>query len=86
MTITQIKKEISTHLLRQRVFQFRRVTLFLLGIVLLSGIIIAAWFAGENRISQIFGEINSLQENPPMWIEAPMVMGKYLLAPTVVLF
>ncbi|MEM7727022.1 MAG: glycosyltransferase, partial [Cyanobacteria bacterium P01_A01_bin.45] len=44
-----------------------------------------AWFAGENKISGIFAELNYIQKNPPIWLEVPMVTGKYLLAPTVAL-
>ena len=61
-------------------------TLFLLGIVLLSGAGVIAWFAVVVVIQQIFTQIQSMQDNPPMWLEVPMVTGKYLLAPTIVLF
>jgi cellulose synthase (UDP-forming) len=70
---------------RRGVLQPRLATLFLLGIVVLSGVIVTAWFAGVGAIEKIFSQIHFLQENPPMWIEVPMVMGEYLLAPTVVL-
>lgn len=64
----------------------RLATLCLLSIVVLSGAFVAAWFAGVGAIQRIFAQIQFMQENPPMWIEVPMVMGGYLLAPTVVLF
>jgi cellulose synthase (UDP-forming) len=63
----------------------RSPTLILLGIVILSAIIVVAWFAGEHRISQIFEYANILQQNPPMWLDLPMVREKYLLAPTIFL-
>lgn len=85
MTITQTGQTKSQRHLRKRIFKIRTATLFLLSIIILSAIIVAAWFTGENKINAIFAEINFLQQNPPMWLEAPMVTGKYLLAPTVAL-
>ncbi len=85
MTITQPGQPKDDRHLRKRIFKIRVATLFLLSIVILSAIIVAAWFTGENKINAIFAEINFLQQNPPMWLEAPMVTGKYLLAPTVAL-
>ncbi len=70
----------------QQVMQPQLATLFLLSIVFLSGAGVTAWFAGVGVIQQIFTQIQLMQDNPPMWLEVPMVAGKYLLAPTVVLF
>ena len=64
----------------------RMATLVMLSVVFISGLIVAGWFAGEHRISTIFEQINQLQQNPPMWLEAPMVAGEYLIAPLVILF
>jgi len=85
MTPSDLRSEASKSRNRKGVLQPRFATLFLVGIVVLSGGIVTAWFAGVGAIQQIFSQINFLQENPPMWIEVPMVMGEYLLAPTVVL-
>ena len=63
----------------------RLATLVILGTVALSGVIVAAWFAQQGTISTIFQQLNQLQENPPMWIEAPMQIGQYLLFWTVAL-
>ncbi|MCA1992213.1 MAG: glycosyltransferase [Coleofasciculus sp. S288] len=71
---------------RKRGVQPRLATLFMLGIVVLAGGIVTAWFAGVGQIEQIFNQLQVIQDNPPMWIEVPMVMGEYLIAPTVVLF
>lgn len=60
-------------------------TLVMLGITILSGAIVAAWFAGEGTILKIFAQLNAIQESPPLWLEVPMTTGKYLLAPTVLL-
>ncbi len=54
-------------------------TLIMLSTVVMSGAIVAAWFAGQGAISTIFQQLNLLQESPPMWIEAPMMIGHYLL-------
>lgn len=70
----------------KQAMQPRLATLFLLGIVFLSGAGVTAWFAGVGVIQQIFTQIQLMQDNPPMLLEVPMVAGKYLLAPTVVLF
>lgn len=85
MTTSDLRSEASNSRNRKGVLQPRFATLFLVGIVVLSGAIVTAWFAGVGAIQQIFSQIHFLQENPPMWIEVPMVMGEYLLAPTVVL-
>jgi cellulose synthase (UDP-forming) len=60
-------------------------TLVMLGIVALSGAVTAAWFAGEGTISTLFQRLDQLQASSPMWIEAPMMVGNYLLFWTVVL-
>lgn len=94
MTITQLKKKNVSRLRQRRLvkklryrswFKLRKATLFVLSIVFLFSIIVAAWFAGEDTISGIFAQIHLFQENPPIWLEVPMVKGKYLLAPTVAL-
>ena len=61
-------------------------TLVMVAVVLLSGAIVSAWFAGQGTISKIFFQINQIQERPPLWLEVPMVAGGYLLFPTVALF
>ncbi len=66
--------------------RIRLATLCLLSIVVLSGVFVAAWFAGVGAIQRIFAQVQFMQENPPVWLEVPIVMGEYLLAPTVVLF
>lgn len=66
--------------------RIRLATLCLLSIVVLSGAFVVAWFSGVGAIQQIFTQLQFMQENPPIWLEAPKGMGEYLLAPTVVLF
>jgi cellulose synthase (UDP-forming) len=57
----------------------------MLGVVLLTGAFVAAWFAGQGTISKIVAQINALEQSPPLWLEVPMVAGQYLLFPTVIL-
>lgn len=67
-------------------FRPQLATLVMVGVVVLSGVIVAAWFAGQGTISRIFYQLNELQEHPPLWLQVPMVAGAYLLVPTVMLF
>ncbi|MGD1921718.1 MAG: cellulose synthase catalytic subunit, partial [Pleurocapsa sp.] len=30
--------------------------------------------------------MNLLQENPPVWVEAPVVMSRFLLLPSIIIF
>ena len=61
-------------------------TLVLLGIVVIAAVIVLLWATEIGRIDDIFAYLNSLQQQPPMWVEAPMVMSQFLLAPTVISF
>ncbi|OLP16542.1 cellulose synthase catalytic subunit [Leptolyngbya sp. 'hensonii'] len=63
----------------------RLATIILLSVVVLSGLIVAGWFAGEGRISGIFNQLQAILTHPPLWLMVPMVAGEYLLAPTVIL-
>lgn len=47
-------------------FRPQTTTLILLGIVLLSGAIVAGWFTGQGTISRIFTQLNALQNQPPL--------------------
>lgn len=85
MKLTHIDKKNKKYLGKKNIVKPRKATLILLSAFILSAIIVFAWFTGENRINAIFAEINFLQENPPLWLEVPMVAGRYLLVPTVVL-
>ncbi len=85
MAISQFK-----HLKRSRFLQRfprpRLATLVMLGVVAVSGLMVTAWFAGEDQITNIFAQLQRLQESPPMWLAVPMVSVEYLLAWTVILF
>lgn len=66
-------------------WQPRKATLVMVSILLISGFIVAGWFAGEGSITKVARQITMLQENPPLWLEVPMVTGGYLLVPTVLM-
>ncbi|MEH1822790.1 MAG: glycosyltransferase [Nostoc sp.] len=83
MSGSKLRYQPAPNTVSKRVIQFHTATLILLVIVLFSGIIIAGWFAGEDRISGIFAQINYWQMHPPMWLKIPRIEGKYLLLPTV---
>ncbi len=61
-------------------------TLLLLGITLIAALIVILWAIGLGQIEDIFAYLNLLQEQPPMWVEAPMVMSRFLLLPTIIVF
>ena len=63
----------------------RTATFVMIAIVLVTGAIAAAWFAGNGTISIIFQRLEQLQKSPPMWIEAPKMVGQYLVFWTVAL-
>jgi cellulose synthase (UDP-forming) len=66
-------------------FPVRLATLVMLAIIFVTGLIVAAWFAGNGTIGQIFAQLQMLQKTPPWWLEVPMVTSNYLLFPTVAL-
>jgi cellulose synthase (UDP-forming) len=70
----------------KQALQSRLATLFILGTFSLFCTILVAWFLGIGVVSNIFHSLELIQQNPPMWLEVPRVMGEYLLAPTVALF
>jgi cellulose synthase (UDP-forming) len=60
-------------------------TLVMLGSVIATGGLVAAWFSGNGTLYHLFAKLQSMQNHPPMWLEVPMVMGEYLLTPTIAL-
>ncbi len=80
-----LRKNSKRHRFR-RIFRLRMATLVMLSVVVASGAIAAAWFVGEGTISQLFAQLQVLQDNPPLWLTAPKVPHhKYLLLPTIAL-
>ena len=77
MTVDKIKAQaIKPHL----------ATLILIGIVLAGGLIVFFWATGIGVITDVFAYLNLLQENPPMWVKAPVVMSRFLLLPSILIF
>jgi cellulose synthase (UDP-forming) len=70
----------------KRVQRSRIATIVMLGLTIIASLVVAGWFAGEGKIKAIFTQVQLLQDNPPFWLKAPLVMGEYLVAPTVLLF
>ncbi|NJK69768.1 MAG: glycosyltransferase [Microcoleus sp. CSU_2_2] len=60
-------------------------TLIMLGLIILTGGLVAVWFSGNGTLYHLFAELQAMQNHPPMWLQVPMVMGEYLLTPTVTL-
>jgi cellulose synthase (UDP-forming) len=85
MTTSQIQSQGLGAGQRQYISVPQMATLVMLSVVILSGAIVAAWFAGHGTIRRIFSQLNVIQQNPPLWLEVPMVTGEYLLVPTVAL-
>lgn len=86
MATSQIRKPSAKRSEKKQVWRPQIATLVMLGVVAIAGAFVIAWFEGQGTIRRIFTQINFLQENPPMWLEVPMVMGQFLLFPTVALF
>ena len=61
-------------------------TVLLVGIIFLGALIVISWAIGFGVIEDIFAYLNLLQEQPPMWVEAPMVMSRFLLLPSIIIF
>lgn len=60
--------------------------LFLLVMGLFTGVS-ASWLLGNPHVSEVFACLQPFQDNPPQWLQTPMVSNKYyLLLPTVGLF
>ncbi|MEG4498017.1 glycosyltransferase [Microcoleus sp. F10-C6] len=60
-------------------------TIVMLASVMLAGGLVAAWFSGNGTLDRLFAQLQAMQNHPPMWLQVPMVMGEYLLTPTIAL-
>jgi len=60
-------------------------TIIMLSVVIVVGIIVAAWFSGNGTLAAIVTQLQAIESNPPLWLELPMVTKDYLLVPTVTL-
>ncbi len=61
-------------------------SLLLVGIMVIAALIVSLWVVGLEQIQAIFAHLNQLQEHPPMWVEVPMVMTRFLVLPTIFVF
>ena len=84
MTTSQLGREVEQPK-PPRFMRPQTATLAMLSVVSIASVIVAGWFAGQGTINKIFSQIEALQENPPLWLEVPIVAGEYLLFPTVAL-
>lgn len=85
MSVSHFRRKASQWRASKRV-RPQTATLILLSIIVFLGILITGWFTGDRTISKIFLYVNLWEQQPPMWLEVPMVMGRYLVIPTVGLF
>ena len=76
----------STGKLKSKTIQPKTATVILFSIVVLAALVALLWAANVGQIADIFAYLNSLQQQPPMWVEAPMVMSQLIFAPTVFFF
>lgn len=60
-------------------------TLVMLGIVLLSALFVAGWFAHVGVIKAIIWQLRALQQEPPIWLQVPVATGGFLFFPTIAL-
>ncbi|MGL6340431.1 MAG: cellulose synthase catalytic subunit, partial [Waterburya sp.] len=61
-------------------------SLFLVAMIVIAALIVSLWVVGLEQIQAIFVYLNQLQEHPPMWVEVPMVMTRFLVLPTIFVF
>ena len=71
---------------RLKPFRPQWATLFLIGIVIIAAAITILWATGSSTVSAIFAYLDLIQSQPPIWVEAPMVMSRFLLLPAVITF
>ena len=67
-------------------FRPQLATLFLVGIVLTAAAVSLLWAAGSRTIGDIFAYLDLLQQQPPIWVEVPIIMGQLLLLPAIIIF
>ncbi len=62
------------------------IILLLFLIVLLTAFLVSLWAIRTGTIAEILAYLNWVQTHPPMWLEAPMSMSKFIFFPTILLF
>jgi len=76
----------TTNKIKSKAIKPQLATLLLIGIVLLAAGIAILWATGIGVIGDVFAYLNLLEEQPPMWVEAPMLMSRFLLLPAIAVF
>jgi cellulose synthase (UDP-forming) len=61
-------------------------TVVMIGTLMLAAALCVAWFMQENTLDKIGWQMQQMHNAPPLWLAVPMVAGRYLIAPTVILF
>ena len=59
---------------------------FLLLVAFFTAFLVTLWAINTGDIKGVLAYLNLIQQNPPMWIEAPMGMSRFILFPTILLF
>jgi cellulose synthase (UDP-forming) len=84
MTVSELTPKKLRRPLLLRVLRLRIATLVILGIVVAVSTIAVKWFMGEKMVTQLFSQLQFIQENPPIWLDVPIVNQQYyLLIPAV---
>ncbi len=65
--------------IKQRTLRPQLATLIMVGTIIVAGLIAVAWFSGNGAVSTIFQQLDYLQQHPPGWAMAPMMLGRYFL-------
>ncbi|HEY9831739.1 MAG TPA: glycosyltransferase [Stenomitos sp.] len=84
MTVSELTSQNFRRLLLR--VQLRIATLMMLGMIVAVSLIAVKWSMRERIVTQLFLQLHFLQENPPIWLDVPIVSHEYyLLIPTIVL-
>jgi len=51
----------------------------MLGLFAFSGLIAIAWLVGERNVAMIFAHLQQFQQNPPLWLQVPLEVGKRVI-------
>ncbi len=70
---------------KRRVMRPPVATLVMVGIILLSALFVAGWFAHVGVIKGIIAQLRAWQQQSPIWLQVPLSMGGFLFFPTIAL-
>ena len=70
-----------------RIFPLRIPTLLILSVSGCLGAIAISWLLGNSHVTELFIQLNLVEQNSSSWLNPPQVSNKYyLLVPTLILF